>query len=150
MVLGFIAAAYRFVKESKQIYLFVIIWSLMMLYATTIQIRYEYYLAVNVALLGGIFVAWAAEYGLKDLLLLVGIKSEKSGKSSEAQNASAPEDNAEETAAGKKSKKTAKKAKPVSKKENANLLSAGVLIFAVLLSIPFVYFSGTQDIDGVP
>lgn len=146
MVLGFIAAAYRFVKESKQIYLFVIIWSLMMLYATTIQIRYEYYLAVNVALLGGIFVAWAAEYGLKDLLLLIGIKSEKSGKSSEAETASASEDNAEETAAGKKSKKSAKKAKPVSKKEHANLLSAGVLIFAVLLSIPFVYFSGTQDI----
>ena len=146
MVLGFITAAYRFLKEYKQTYLFVIIWSLMMLYATTIQIRYEYYLAVNIALLGGIFVAWAAEYGLKDLMLLIGIKPEKSEKPAEAEVA---EDNADDNAAnaaGKKSKKAAKKAKPVAKKEHANTLAAGVLIFAILVSIPFIYYSGTQDV----
>jgi oligosaccharyl transferase (archaeosortase A-associated) len=51
MALGMAAIVYRNWREEHPDQIFVLVWSLIMLYSTWQHIRYEYYLAVNIALL---------------------------------------------------------------------------------------------------
>jgi len=44
--------------------LFAIVWSVVTLVATIQHLRFEYYLAVNVALLAAVVISWALDYGL--------------------------------------------------------------------------------------
>ena len=135
LALGFIVSAWKFMKESRQTYLFIIVWSLVTLYSTTIQVRYEYYLAANVALLGGVFAAWAVEYGIKDIMVFFGVNSGQ--KKSEP-----PKDIAESEKKGKKPEKNQKA--PVPKK--ADGLKAVIAVLAIVLGCFFVYTSAGMDI----
>ncbi|MBN2733779.1 MAG: oligosaccharyl transferase, archaeosortase A system-associated [Methanomicrobiaceae archaeon] len=135
LVFGFIVAVYRFIKESRQTYLFIIVWSFVILYSTTVQVRYEYYLAANIALLGSLFVAWAVEYGINDILKFAGIDlSEKPAPSSE------------KSADSLRSKKKAENKKQPPKKKSANGLKALVAVLAIVLAVLFVYFSAGMAI----
>ncbi|MDK2915944.1 MAG: dolichyl-phosphooligosaccharide-protein glycotransferase [Euryarchaeota archaeon] len=51
-------------RENRPELLFTIIWSITILIATVQHLRFEYYLAVNLALLAAVFTAWALDYGL--------------------------------------------------------------------------------------
>ncbi|MDD4126313.1 MAG: oligosaccharyl transferase, archaeosortase A system-associated, partial [Methanomicrobium sp.] len=139
LVLGFIVAAWKFIKESRQTYLFIIVWSLVTLYSTTIQIRYEYYLAANIALLGAVFVAWAVEYGIKDILKFIGVDLSEKAVLAEASSAGSAK-------SGKKPEK--KKVSPT--KTPANSLNALAAVLGIVLAVLFVYSSaevciGTAD-----
>jgi oligosaccharyl transferase (archaeosortase A-associated) len=48
----------RYIKNQKDTYLLIIIWSIIMLFLTLAQVRFAYYYAVNVALLTGFLAAW--------------------------------------------------------------------------------------------
>ncbi len=57
MVLGILVVGYYLVKERKSGYIFTIMWFLLVLFSTIQHIRYEYYMAILVALLSGVFSA---------------------------------------------------------------------------------------------
>lgn len=146
LVFGFIVCAWKFLKESRQAYLFLIIWSFVTLYSTTIQVRYEYYLAANIAILGAVFVAWALEFGGRDLLSYAGINIEKSKTDESKPQTKKNSKTAESTPApaessSKAKKKSDKKKQPLPKKPSANSLNALVAVLAIVLAVFFVYSS---------
>ncbi len=57
--------ALRSRRENRPEFLFTIVWSIVVLIATIQHLRFEYYLAVNLALLAAVFAAWALGYGLE-------------------------------------------------------------------------------------
>jgi len=70
MIGGFAVLLYYLFKKDRPDHLFVIVWSAVMLASTWQHVRYEYYLAVNVALLSGIFAGFVINAGWKDILAL--------------------------------------------------------------------------------
>ncbi len=73
----------RYIKNQKNTYLLIIIWSIIILFLTLAQVRFAYYYAVNVALLTGFLAAWALQKAgyselegnaseLKDIIRLLG------------------------------------------------------------------------------
>jgi len=72
MIGGFLALIYRiFTRENRPHDTFVLVWSAVILYSTWQHVRYEYYLAINIALLSAICIGFVLELGWKDLLGLV-------------------------------------------------------------------------------
>ena len=61
---GLVLLALRFRRENRPELLFAIVWSVVILIATIQHLRFEYYLAVNLALLAAVVVAWALRFGL--------------------------------------------------------------------------------------
>ncbi|MCM2465213.1 oligosaccharyl transferase, archaeosortase A system-associated [Methanoculleus oceani] len=60
---GLVLLALRARRENRPELLFAIVWSVIILIATIQHLRFEYYLAVNLALLAGVVIAWALGYG---------------------------------------------------------------------------------------
>ncbi|MDK2974989.1 MAG: dolichyl-phosphooligosaccharide-protein glycotransferase, partial [Methanofollis sp.] len=70
MIGGFAVLVYYLFKKDRPDHLFVLVWSAVMLASTWQHVRYEYYLAVNIALLSGICVGFVINAGWKDILSL--------------------------------------------------------------------------------
>lgn len=70
MIGGFAVLIYELFRKDRPDYLFVIVWSAVMLASTVQHVRYEYYLAANIALLAGIFVGFVVSAGWKDVQAL--------------------------------------------------------------------------------
>jgi dolichyl-phosphooligosaccharide-protein glycotransferase len=64
---GIIVMIYKKIKDDHPHYMFVLVWSLIMLYSTWQHIRYEYYLAVPLALLSAICVSYVIDISLPDI-----------------------------------------------------------------------------------
>ena len=62
---GLVLLALKLRRENRPEVLFTIVWSVVILIATIQHLRFEYYLAVNLALLAAIVVAWALDYGFE-------------------------------------------------------------------------------------
>ncbi|KAF5090261.1 Oligosaccharyl transferase STT3 subunit [anaerobic digester metagenome] len=62
---GLVLLALRLRRENRPEVLFTIVWSVVILIATIQHLRFEYYLAVNLALLAAVVVAWALDYGFE-------------------------------------------------------------------------------------
>lgn len=78
MVGGAGVLVYRNWREEHPHQVFVLIWSAIILFSTMRHVRYEYYLAANVALLAAIFVGFALDAGSPALVrLLAGKKQEE-------------------------------------------------------------------------
>ncbi|WOF17087.1 oligosaccharyl transferase, archaeosortase A system-associated [Methanoplanus sp. FWC-SCC4] len=138
MALGFVAVLYKFVKESKQTYLFAFVWSLMILYSTTVQLRYEYYLAANIALLSGLFVGWTLDFGAKEF-------SKLSGGNAKPVVTESPETGSGEKTVRKGGKKDTKK--PVSpKKSSVDPVYLAPAVLGVVLALMFLFTSVQADI----
>ncbi len=151
MFAGFGVLAYRFWREHRADHLFVGIWSAVILLSTVQHIRYEYYLAVNIALLAGIVASFAFELGWRDLAGMIGL-----GDRGRATPASTPSPAPEpETKTGKKGKKAAA-SRPATGKQRAhaprqsfNILGASVLLGVLLVTLFFAYLSALPlDLDG--
>lgn len=63
MGLGMVAVLYRNWREEHPDQIFVLIWALIILYSTWQHVRYEYYLAVNIALLSAFAVGTGLDRG---------------------------------------------------------------------------------------
>ncbi len=114
---GFICLIYNVWKHNEPGAIFVIIWSFFMLFATCTHIRWEYYFAANVALLAAVFVGWAINFAEKDLVLLIGKRTESP----------------------KPSEPVAKKSKTQEKSVSAKPNTIKLGIFAVIMIIAVVF-----------
>jgi dolichyl-diphosphooligosaccharide--protein glycosyltransferase len=133
MIGGALVILYNNLKDERPQEIFALVWSLVILFSTCQHIRYEYYLAVNIALLSAVFVSFTFKMGWKDLKQLAdGIPpaavpngSRVSGK--------------DEPARGKKQKRTQKKGSGVTAGPNYLLLA--LVIVSAGLGILFAYTS---------
>ena len=89
MVGGILVILYSVYREDRPHEIFTLVWSAIIFYSTCQHIRYEYYLAVNVALLSALCVSFVYEWGREDIRrLLAGVTSragldEKTNKTGE-------------------------------------------------------------------
>lgn len=151
MAAGFGVLAYRFWREHRSDHLFVFVWSAIILLSTVQHVRYEYYLAVNIALLAGLVVSFAFELGGRDLRGLLGLGQ------SRPKPAPAPT-TAPEPAPEKKTRKGGKKApspKPPTGKQRVHAgpsysaAGAALVIGTVLVALLFTYLSVLPvDLNG--
>jgi len=88
---GILMVLYSIWREDRPHEVFTLVWSAIIFYSTCQHIRYEYYLAVNVALLSAICVSFAWVWGRDDLNRLLAGSTKNAGlenpadKSDEAQ-----------------------------------------------------------------
>ena len=135
---GFVTLCWMLWKEKRGEHLLILIWSLIIVFSTWQHIRYEYYFAGPLAVLGGLFVGLAinkAEPGICALL--------KAGKSSKIPPADA-EVPPPGKGKGKSQKKTAEKQeKKVSKNtaKDRNLIYIGILAVVIVLVALFTVSS---------
>lgn len=130
IVLGLVMAVYEYIRERRDTFIFIVIWSLLIIYSTTIQVRYEYYLAANIAILTGIFTASTIGYGRPEIEKIIAkLKSEPE---------SVPEEESQKKVRGKKhQKKTSPKKQHIDSGRLIPLAVAVILIGAgAYLMIP--------------
>lgn len=123
---GFLCLLYRAWKHEEPGALFVLIWSALMIFATMQHVRWEYYVAANIALLAAIFVGWAVTFAEKDLLQIAGSRKQ---------------DDSEDKPA-KKNKKIAAKAAA-----GPDWIKVGTSIIVVLVALVFVATSAATAIQ---
>ncbi len=134
MIGGALVILYNNIKEERPYEIFALVWSVVMLYSTWQHVRYEYYLAINVALLSAICVSFILERGWKDLLLLA------TGISSPHEPAGPKDTGKDDKSRGKKKQKTTKKGAGI---PTPDYLILGLIVIIIGLSILFVYTSVT-------
>jgi dolichyl-diphosphooligosaccharide--protein glycosyltransferase len=133
LFLGFGVLLYRCWNEHRPEHLFVLIWSVVILFATAQHLRYEYYLAVNIAIVGGLAASTFLERGWKDGVLLFGIVKKKIDKPSMAANGAATSPT--------KQKKASVKVKHVPASERINSMNLVIGVVIIITSLLFVYCS---------
>ena len=132
MIGGALVIVYNNVKEERPHEIFALVWSAVILFSTWQHNRYEYYLAVNVALLAAICVSFVFERGYKDILLLT------TAISSAPERADSNEKAKEDTPRGKKQKKTSRKS---ARGSVPNYLMLCLIVVVAALAILFAYTS---------
>jgi oligosaccharyl transferase (archaeosortase A-associated) len=134
MVLGLCASAYMYIKEKKDTFIFVLVWSLLIIYSTTIQLRYEYYLGANIAILTGILAACSLSYGWPEIeKILSKLKTEPEAPSVEEE--------------GKKKVKSKKPSKALPKKQHINSGKLVPLAAVVILIAAGAYMMIPADVN---
>ena len=123
---GFIYLLYRVWKHEEPGALFVLIWSALMIFATIQHVRWEYYVAANIALLAAVFVGWAVNFAEKDLKQLIGAKSTEPVGDTPA----------------KKGKKTAAKATA-----GPDWIKVGIVAIVAIIAIAFVATSAATAVQ---
>ena len=134
MVGGFLVLLYRSYKEERPDQHVILIWSILMLISAWQHIRYEYYLAVNIAILAGICVGFVFDFGWNDVRKLVQPSGKKDKESINLQDQ-----------AQKKGKKTSQKTKTAGPRKEVNYLNVGGIIVVIFMSLLFISSSiGTE------
>jgi dolichyl-diphosphooligosaccharide--protein glycosyltransferase len=131
---GALVMLYNNLKDEHPHQIFALVWSLIMLISTWQHIRYEYYLAVNVALLSAVCVSFTIEYGWADIRRLA------TRISSDTDEQPSKKEAKEETSRGKRQKKSPKKS---SDSSMSNLLALILVVLAVALGMLFAYTSAS-------
>ncbi len=124
---------YNNVKDEHPHQVFVLVWSLVMLYSTWQHLRYEYYLAVNVALLSAVCAGFVLSRGWNEVRKLNSgvVSSDETGGASK-----------NESPRSKKQKKPGKKSSHGSGPDYIILASC---ILIIVLSALFVYNSVSSN-----
>ena len=133
MLGGMAVLVYRNRREEHPHQVFVLIWSVIILFSTIRHVRYEYYLAANIALLGAIFVGFALDAGSPALAGLL---------SRQKQETVAEEKKRKKGKSKSKSEQPKNVHTPKSSPAPAILLAAGIL-----LSLLFVSSSLYADLE---
>jgi len=134
MVGGALVMLYNNLKEEHPHQIFALVWSLVMLFSTWQHVRYEYYLAVNVALLSAVCVSFTFERGLSDIRRLATRISS---------DTAVPEFNTGVKEKSPRSKKQKKIHKKESGSSQTDYLAIALVIFTVGLGILFAYTSAS-------
>ncbi len=138
---GFVTLLYRNWREEHPAQVFVLIWSVVILYSTIAHVRYEYYLAVNVALLAAIFIGFVLDIGWKDINRLFGNLGEHTPERPDTADEDSPEP------AKKKKKGAAKPQKPkAAAKNQPDFLKVGMVAAVVVVGLAFAGQSLMTDI----
>jgi oligosaccharyl transferase (archaeosortase A-associated) len=136
MVLGMVAIIYWNWREEHPDQIFVLVWSLVILYSTWAHIRYEYYLAVNIALLSAFAAGTALDRGWEPARNLI-LKRLSPGEETDTKVRAREERHA------KKAKRGAKEKRP---KKIATSPWVLVLAALVVLALLFTYNSLQYDV----
>ncbi|MFA5220665.1 MAG: oligosaccharyl transferase, archaeosortase A system-associated [Methanoregula sp.] len=134
MIGGALVLLYNNLKDERPHEIFALVWSVVIFYSTWQHIRYEYYLAVNIALLSAVCVSFAFEQGWG------GITSLARGFSSDATHETS--DKKDESPRGKKQKKLQKKTDGL---PPSTYLMLGLIVITAGLGILFAYTSATYS-----
>ena len=123
---GFAVLVWQVVRRQSPAALFVLIWSLFMFLATVAHIRWEYFFAVNIALLSAVFVSWAITFAVDEVKKLFGKIQQESAEPK-----------------GKKGKK------PVSSaSQKPDVLKIGILAVVVVLAVVFTGISAVTAVQS--
>ena len=133
---GGLISLYLLFRENRPHDLFAVIWSVVMFYATWQHIRYEYYLAVNVALLSAVCVSFIYEWGQKDISRIAGDITRSAGSDE-------TRDRADENTAKRKKQKKPQKKNPGSFTSQYYILA--LVVVAAGLGILFAYTSASYS-----
>jgi dolichyl-diphosphooligosaccharide--protein glycosyltransferase len=134
MALGLVILAYKNIKEEHPHQVFALVWSAIILVSTWQHIRYEYYLAVNVALLAAVVVSFAFDISWPDVSRFLKEREVLSSAADDAQK-NIPE--------GKRGKKKGKKERAQQKTSGSDrsFIHLGILFLTIVLAILFVITS---------
>ncbi|MDD1661420.1 MAG: oligosaccharyl transferase, archaeosortase A system-associated, partial [Methanomicrobiales archaeon] len=136
MALGIMAVIYRNWREEHPDQIYVLVWSVIMLFATMQHIRYEYYLAVNIAILSAFAVGTALDRGwnpARDLIMKRVSPGEGTGAKVKPK---------EEKQPAKKAKRGVKEKKPVKTGTSPWVPALAALVVIALL---FIFYSLEYD-----
>ena len=123
---GFAVLVWKIIHDKSPVALFVLIWSLFMFLATVAHIRWEYFFAVNVALLSAVCVSWAISFAGTEVAKLFGKKHQPDSEQK-----------------GKKGKKSVPSAS-----EKPDVLKIGVLTVVIILALVFTGISGVNAVQS--
>ncbi|MCK9631150.1 MAG: oligosaccharyl transferase, archaeosortase A system-associated [Methanoregula sp.] len=127
---GFLVMIYNNIREERPEQVFAIVWSVIILFSTWQHIRYEYYLAINVALLAAVCVGFIFERGWQDIRqMTTGIASPTGSDTVKADDVSIKR---------KKQKKTSKSS-PTG--HGIYFVSVALSVVIVALALLFTYTS---------
>ncbi|OPY39034.1 MAG: Dolichyl-monophosphooligosaccharide--protein glycosyltransferase AglB [Methanoregula sp. PtaU1.Bin051] len=145
MAFGLVILAYKNIKEEHPHQVFALVWSVIILISTWQHIRYEYYLAVNVALLSAVTVTFAFDISWPDISRRI-IRKSAATPGKEEQVTVTPE--------GKRGKRGKKeRIKQDARQSDRTLIQYGVLflisVVAILFVITSVNYSYTNASSGV-
>jgi len=132
MLGGIIVMAYNNFRDEHPEQVFVLVWSLIMLFSTWQHVRYEYYLAINVALLSAACMSFVIARGEREFRHMVEIRPQDTAASDSRDSEK------ESPARGKKKKNISKKE---TSSHHTNYPAVCLFIVGVLLSLLFVYSS---------
>ncbi|MDD1663156.1 MAG: oligosaccharyl transferase, archaeosortase A system-associated [Methanomicrobiales archaeon] len=138
MVLGMVAIVYWNWRKEHPDQIFVLVWSLVVLYSTWQHIRYEYYLAVNIALLSAFAAGTALDRGWEPTRHLI---LKRLGPVDETDTKVKPK---EERQRAKRAKRGAKEKTP---KKIAT--SPWVLVLAALVVLALLFTYNSLQYDGL-
>ena len=134
MLGGIIVMAYNNFRNEHPEQVFVLVWSLIVLFSTWQHVRYEYYLAINVALLAAACMSFVISRGWYDVRRIApNLPHETTANESEGPNKESP--------AARESKKQKNIQKKATVLQPTNYLAVGLLVAGVLVSLLFVYAS---------
>ncbi|MBR1368158.1 hypothetical protein RJ53_01085 [Methanocalculus chunghsingensis] len=139
---GVVYLLYRIWKQNDAPALFTLIWFALIFVATTRQVRFEYYLAANIALMAAICVGAVMQIGGRDLLRLAGIERLLKLKEEEVPP-EAPDDVPEDT--GKKGRKQ-KVVQKAPAEPSGKPLRSGLLVVTVIIALLFAWSSASANI----
>jgi dolichyl-diphosphooligosaccharide--protein glycosyltransferase len=133
MIGGALVILYNNIRDERPQEIFALVWSLVILFSTCQHVRYEYYLAVNIALLAAVFVSFTLKKGWGDLKRLAASIStvEATGESGVSGKDS--------TVRGKRQRRPQKKGSSVTDAPNYLLLA--LVVVSTGLGILFAYTS---------
>ena len=133
---GILVTVYKNLHNEHPEQIFALVWSIVMFFSTWQHVRYEYYLAINVALLAAVCVTYIYTRSLPD------IRHFMSGTSSLHEEGAGKENVPAAAAPVKKQKKSHK---AVSRHATTNYPLVGILVITLGLSLLFAYTSVTYS-----
>jgi dolichyl-phosphooligosaccharide-protein glycotransferase len=129
---GVLVMIYKNIHNEHPEQVFALVWSVVMFFSTWQHVRYEYYLAINVALLAAVCVTFLFSRGLPDIRRLFS-------------SVYLPDEGTEvkdnESDTGVQTKKQRKSQKKVSRHVTTNYPLVGVIFLTIGLSLLFAYTS---------
>jgi dolichyl-phosphooligosaccharide-protein glycotransferase len=132
MIGGILVMIQKNIHNEHPEQVFALVWSIVMFFSTWQHVRYEYYLAINVALLAAVCVTYLFSRGLPDIrhLLFDTSSKKESGEVKESLSSTGTQ--------GKKPKKSQKKS---IHRVTTNYPLVGVILITIGLSLLFAYTS---------
>ncbi len=128
---GILVMIYKNIHNEHPEQVFALIWSVVMFFSTWQHIRYEYYLAINIALLAAVCVSYLFSRATPDIRhLMYGVSAPAGSPEKEQESGSVTQ--------GKKQKRSQKK---VSGRVTTNYPLLGLVFVIIGLSLLFAYTS---------